>query len=162
MLRAALLLAALLGQTVYTWTDADGAVHFTDNRASIPRGVKVKELPSRDAGTVQPSSPAARPTVTAALDAGTLDAGAPPVDTCAKARAAVDAAQASLDAEKKSAAAPRENNCQAMLNTLGPAAYAQCMQASPDDRPQRAVEAAQRKLDLAQDDLRRAKAAGCR
>ena len=38
----ALLVAALLGQTIYEWTDSRGEVHFTDDKSSIPKGAKVK------------------------------------------------------------------------------------------------------------------------
>jgi hypothetical protein len=34
----ALLVAALLGQTIYEWTDSRGEVHFTDDKSSIPKG----------------------------------------------------------------------------------------------------------------------------
>lgn len=35
--------AIALAQTVYTWTDGEGVEHFTDERASIPSGIKVRK-----------------------------------------------------------------------------------------------------------------------
>ena len=35
-----ILASALLAQTIYSWTDADGVVHYTDQLASVPRAAK--------------------------------------------------------------------------------------------------------------------------
>lgn len=46
-----ILAAALLAQTIYSWTDADGVVHYTDQLASVPRAAKttanLSSTPSR-------------------------------------------------------------------------------------------------------------------
>lgn len=171
MLRLTVLVAALLGQTVYTWTDKNGEEHFTDDPSSIPKGVKAKTMQPGEVETVRSSDePSPSPTAAAPLAAAPLaaaDAGAPdaglPEDTCEKARKAIAQAQAALDAAKKAAVTPSQRNCQEALNTLGPMGYAQCMNRSPDAKEgERQVASAQRRLDDAKDDLRRAQAAGCR
>jgi hypothetical protein len=35
-----ILASALLAQTIYSWTDASGVVHYTDQLASVPRAAK--------------------------------------------------------------------------------------------------------------------------
>ncbi|MBM4779040.1 MAG: DUF4124 domain-containing protein [Archangiaceae bacterium] len=37
----ALVLLLVSGQTIYSWTDADGVPHYTDNATTVPKGVKV-------------------------------------------------------------------------------------------------------------------------
>lgn len=161
MLRA-LLVTALLGQTIYTWTDKNGEEHFTDDPSSIPKGAKAKTMAPGEIETVRSSDEPA-PVAAKPVPAAAPDAGAPKVDTCALGRKAVADAQAALDAAKQAAASPPERDCQSVLNTLGKVAYAQCM-AHPADpgSGERKVAQAQRRLDDATDDLRRAKAAGCR
>lgn len=94
------------------------------------------------------------------------DAGVKPeVDTCVKARQALATAEDALAEAKKAAEVPQPRNCQAVLNTHGQAAYAQCMTQRASEgaeAAQRKVDAAQRSVDRAKDDLRRAQSAGCR
>ena len=162
MLRA-ILVTALLGQTIYTWTDKNGEEHFTDDPSSIPKGVKPKTMAPGEIETVHSSDgPAPAPVAAKPVPAAVLDAGAPKVDTCALGRKAVADAQAALDAAQQAAATPPERDCQSVLNTLGKVAYAQCMASPHDPRDgERKVAKAQRRLDDAKDDLRRAQAAGC-
>lgn len=37
----ALVLLLVSGQTIYSWTDADGVPHYTDNASAVPKGAKV-------------------------------------------------------------------------------------------------------------------------
>lgn len=69
MLRLALAAAVAwaplaLAQTIYSWTDETGTVHFTDNLASVPQGAKVvttegAELAVVDTGPAVATAPAA-------------------------------------------------------------------------------------------------------
>lgn len=162
MLRV-ILVTALLGQTIYTWTDKNGEEHFTDDLSSIPKGVKPKTMAPKDIEMVQSSDDAPpSPAAAAPTPAAKPDAGVPKVDTCARGRKALEDAQAELDAAKQAAASPPERDCQSVLNTLGQVAYAQCMAHRTDTRSNdRRIATAQRRLDDAKDDLRRAQAAGC-
>jgi hypothetical protein len=55
----ALLVAALLGQTIYEWADSRGEVHFTDDKSSIPKGAKVKTTEGEEINTIE--APPCRP-----------------------------------------------------------------------------------------------------
>lgn len=78
-----------LAQTVYSWTDADGVEHFTDDAATVPKGARVKRRSSDEASPPPPpAAPAKRPadfarpgSVTrAAADAGERPARDAPVE----------------------------------------------------------------------------------
>ena len=47
------LVAMLLAQTFFTWTDKSGVEHYTDDRASIPRGAKIKETGGEEISTIE-------------------------------------------------------------------------------------------------------------
>ncbi|MEW6435321.1 MAG: DUF4124 domain-containing protein [Myxococcota bacterium] len=168
MLHVTVLVAALLGQTIYTWTDKNGEEHFTDDPSSIPRGVKAKTMAPGEVETVlssdepAPPKPAAQPPPKPVVIVAEGDAGVPaPVDTCAQAREALRQAEAELAEARRPSPPPRD--CQSVLNTLGQGAYAQCMANQAEAREgERKTAKAQRRVDSAKDDLRRAQAAGCR
>lgn len=161
MLTAALLVASLLGQTIYVWTDAQGEDHYTDDPTSIPKGVKARTTEGQpvDMISTKPSTPEPP------------DAGAPKkaprteVDTCELGRKGV--ASAELRLEKAKAEKPAEDRaarCQSVLNTMGRGAWAQCMAAGGDDTAawKKKVEAAERDVENAREFLRKAQTAGCR
>lgn len=159
-----LLLFALLGQ-VYVWTDGSGGTHYTDDRASIPKGVKVRTTDG-DEVSVMPTGGRAR-------DAGVATARQREVVvTCEVARAQVGRVEARLEAAKKNAEQALLNwngDCQTVLNLHGDAAYAQCMAGGRRSRrspqpPDPAVATApiERELEQARDALRRAQVGGCR
>ena len=167
MLHVTVLIAALLGQTVYTWTDAQGEEHYTDDPSTIPKGVKAKTMaqgevePVRAAPEPAPSpAPATRPK--RADDSPDAGAGKPKENSCVRAKKALADAEAEVEEARKASAEPPSRDCQEVLNTLGHAAYAQCMAARKTATdPARALATAQRRLDEAKDALRRAQVAGC-
>lgn len=170
MLHVTVLVAALLGQTIYTWTDKNGEEHYTDDPSSIPKGMKPKTMAPGEVETVVASDdPApAKPVVQPAPkpDEALLvpDAGTPaPVDTCAKAREALRKAEAELAEAKHPTSPPPGRDCMKELRLRGDWAYAQCMAGGQDEAASaKKVATAQRRVDSAKDDLRRAQAAGCR
>ncbi|MEW5741011.1 MAG: DUF4124 domain-containing protein [Myxococcota bacterium] len=171
MLHVTVLIAALLGQTIYTWTDAQGEEHFTDDPSTIPKGVKAKTMAPGEVETVRSSPEPAAPTAPAAPDAGssvltdssTRKAPAvPPENKCTRAKKAVAEAEAEVAAARKASAAPPTRDCQSVLNTQGHAAYAQCMASRKNGEDSgRGLATVERRLNEAKEDLRRAQAAGC-
>ncbi len=159
-----LMILALLAQ-VYVWTDASGGTHYTDDRSTIPKGVKVRTTEGDELSVITP-------------DARARDAGVSSprrleeVDTCAAAREQVSRVEARLDAAKKKTEQARltwNGDCLSVLNLHGDAAYAQCMAGGRRSRrspqsPDPAVVTApiERDLEQARDGLRRAQVAGCR
>lgn len=64
---AALAVALVLAQAVYTWTDASGTVHYTDDAAAIPKGVKAEKTEGGALTTIEaPPKPKAAPREAAA------------------------------------------------------------------------------------------------
>lgn len=47
------LVAMLLAQTFFTWTDKAGVEHFTDDRSSIPKGAKITETSGDEISTLE-------------------------------------------------------------------------------------------------------------
>jgi hypothetical protein len=169
----AFLLCLVVGQT-WVWTDAKGVDHYTDDRSTIPKGVKARTTEGAELAVM--SSDGQVP------DAGVARRGAvmsvavaprkEPVDTCAAGREHVARLEARLDAEKKKAEQARliwHGDCQAVLNLHGDGAYAVCMaggrrsrrSAQPPD-PAVTTASVERELEQARDTLRRAQVAGCR
>lgn len=170
MLHVTVLVAALLGQTIYTWTDKNGEEHYTDDPSSIPKGVKAKTMAPGEVETVvssdepAPAKPVVQPAPKPVVIVADGDAGVPaPVDTCAKAREALREAEAELAEAKQPSSPPPGRDCMKELRLRGDWAYAQCMASGQDEAATaKKVAAAKRRVDEAKDDLRRAQAAGCR
>jgi hypothetical protein len=149
-----------LGQ-VYVWTDAKGESHYTDDRSSIPKGVKVRTTEGADVNVVEatPSRPRAAPR-----------AEAP--DTCAAAKAKVERLEGRLDEAKRKAERARlvwNGDCQTVLAQYGEGEYRTCMAGGRRSRrsrlppdPALTTGPVEKELDQAKDVLRRAQVAGCR
>jgi hypothetical protein len=167
----ALLVLVVLSQ-VFVWTDSRGEQHFTDDRSSIPSGVKVRTTDGAELSVV--SSGITR------QDAGLTrqDAGLAATkqveepDTCSRARERVAQLEGKLGDAKKKAEQARlawNGDCQAVLNLHGQAAFAQCMAGGSRSKrapqpPETATFTApiEAELEQARDTLRRAQVAGCR
>ena len=58
-------IALLLAQTFFTWTDKSGVEHFTDDRSSIPKGEKITQTEGDELNTIvdttKPAPAAAKP-----------------------------------------------------------------------------------------------------
>jgi hypothetical protein len=48
-------------QTIYRWTDARGTVHYTDDRSTAPKGVKVETTEGEELTDIETPKPQARP-----------------------------------------------------------------------------------------------------
>ncbi len=150
----ALLLALVLTQTIYEWTDAKGVTHYTDNPSSIPAGVKPRTT-SGGAVTVLPAGP---------QDEAVPATPARQPKRCDETQKLVVELEKKL-ADAKTQAAAREKaeaqRCQELLNVHGQAAFSQCM--ANLRVPTGDVEAGlARDLDAAREAHRRQQAAGCR
>lgn len=158
----ALLVALLLSQTIYVWTDAKGVDHFTDDQSTIPKGAKVRTTAGNDLNVVSNEKPdtkkktdSPKPVTTAV---NTCDAARTQVSDLEKRRADQAAGQTQLRD-----AAARE--CQQVLATRGQGDYARCT-AGIEERINSNV--AQQSKDLstqleaARETLRKAQLDGCR
>ncbi len=68
-----LALVIVAQSTVYVWTDKDGLEHFTDDLASVPRGVKVRTTEGAAISRIEPdTSKNVRPAVVSAASEPTL------------------------------------------------------------------------------------------
>lgn len=94
-----LVLLLLSGQTIYSWTDADGVPHYTDNATTVPKGVKV------NASLSPPTTPGKR--------------WHTDVDACVKALTHADERRAELKAAEKALASLKRayEPCQRHLET---------------------------------------------
>jgi hypothetical protein len=152
-----LLLAALLSQTVYEWTDAKGGVHYTDDRASIPSNAKKVRTTAGEEVTVMKLTPT--PTTSA-------EPATPTRNTCDELKAKVASLETQRDALFKAYEArlsEAQAQCRSQLATHGQGAYAQCVSstaaragAAPDDS------SLKKDIDDAKEALRRAQVGGCR
>ncbi len=159
----ALLVAALVGQTVYEWTDAQGQAHYTDDPSTIPRGAKVRTTEGEELTVVGASAKALTP------DAGVRQKVRPPAapkrDRCAEAAKKVRGLEEKLAKEKQAhelALLRRSGDCQQILRTHGQAEYAKCTRRGrPSVEPPPGPEALERELETARELLRRAQVSGC-
>lgn len=163
MLLALLVTTALLGQTVYEWTDAQGEAHYTDDLSSIPKGAKVRTTEGADISVVTPAAKGGR-------DAGVRPAGpsAPKAtrDRCAPAKEKLAAAEAKLaaaKAEHELGVARAAGDCQQILRTHGQAEYAKCTRRRryPESVPEPNFGALEQQVEAARDALRRVQVGGC-
>ena len=44
----ALLVALILSQTIYEWTDSNGVQHFTDDASQVPKSARVRTTTGSD------------------------------------------------------------------------------------------------------------------
>jgi hypothetical protein len=147
---------------VYVWTDAKGEAHYTDDRASIPKGVKVRTTEGAEVSVVEATRTPAR----RASPRGEV------ADTCATAKAQVERLEGKLDEAKKKAELNRliwNGDCQAVRSQYGEAPYGTCMAGGRRSRrsrlppdPALITGPVEKDLDQAKDVLRRAQVAGCR
>ena len=152
-----LLVAVLLSQTVYEWTDAQGGVHYTDDKGSIPSNAKKVRTTTGDDVSVMKLT--ATPTTPA-------NPATPTKNTCDELKAKIEALERQRDALFKAYEArlsEAQAQCRAVLATHGQGAYAQCVSSTtaragpaPDDS------SLKKDLDDAKEALRRAQVSGCR
>ncbi len=157
----ALLLSALLSQTIYEWVDSKGESHFTDDVSTIPAGAK-RRVTEGAPFIVEPGDAGPGKKATAPLPVVTPKAGP---DTCARARDRVRSLEQQL-AQVKAAqenAANAPNPCQRALNVGGQPAYARCMASRPNGAPTApSTSGLEKDLDAAREALRKAQVEGCR
>src|SRR5436190_23882581 len=55
------LIAVLMSQTIYTWTDARGVQHYTDDASSIPGDAKVSTAVGEELSNITPPKTAQQP-----------------------------------------------------------------------------------------------------
>lgn len=158
----ALLVALVLSQTVYVWTDAKGVEHFTDDQSTIPKGAKVRTTEGTELNVVSSDkSDGKKTTVVAPVPKSTptnCDAARARVTELEKKRADQAIAQNQLrDAEAK--------QCQQILAMRGQGDYARCT-AGVEQRVQATASTSERdmstQLDAARETLRKAQVDGCR
>lgn len=156
----ALLVALVLSQTIYVWTDAKGVEHFTDDQSTIPKNVKVRTTEGTELNVVSSEkAKTATPAPTTTKSGSTnCDAARAQVTALEKKRADQVAAQTQLrETEAKS--------CQQILATRGQGDYARCT-AGVEQRVQAASTSQERdtstQLDAARETLRKAQLDGCR
>ncbi|PZR03954.1 MAG: hypothetical protein DI536_35070 [Archangium gephyra] len=156
----ALLVALVLSQTIYVWTDAKGVEHFTDDQSTVPRGAKVRTTAGNELNVVSSDTPETKPAVVAPApkNATSCDAARAQVSELEKKRADQAIAQTQLrDAEARS--------CQQVLATRGQGDYARCT-AGIEQRVQAAStqqdRELSRQLEAAREALRKAQVDGCR
>lgn len=158
----ALLVALVLSQTVYVWTDSKGVEHFTDDRSSIPRDAKVRTTAGNElniVSTEKTDSKKTTPSTTVtATGSNSCDVARAQVNELEKRRADQATAQNQLkDNEAK--------QCQQVLATRGQGDYARCT--AGIEARMNTVIAQQSKdlstqLEAARETLRKAQLDGCR
>lgn len=153
----ALVVAALLGQTMYEWTDSKGEVHFTDDRSTIPKGAKVKTTEGEDVSSISGEPMPTRP---------------PPkqtgktIDRCLEAKKKVDAADARLTKAKQQhelAMLRWQGNCAEIRTKFGTQEETRCLRRGrkSTNPPEPNYAATQKEYDDASELLRRAQVGGC-
>jgi hypothetical protein len=160
-----LLVALVSSQVVYEWVDAKGQSHFTDDRSTIPQGVKPREAKGGEVSVV----PASTATVAEAADAGTDEEetraeDGQAQDTCAVARSELARAEEQANTARQAQAQLEEDaslRCGNVLLTHGQGSFAQCM-AGRAEAITRDDSALQQQVEAARESLRAAQSHGCR
>ena len=151
-----LALALILSQT-YEWTDSSGALHFTDDKSSIPKGVKFRVTEGAELtemGAVDPL-PTSKPD----------SQGKKSKDTCAIAKAALEKAEARLKAANvkvELATLRARGDCEGVRAKFGDAEATRCQR--PGRRAATAPPSAEpeaKAVDQAREQLRKAQVSGC-
>jgi hypothetical protein len=154
----ALLVTALLGQTMYEWTDSRGEVHFTDDKSSIPKGAKVKTTEGEELTTID-----APPMPTTSKPGKSTGQ---PIARCADSKKKVDALEARLTKAKEQhelALLRWQGNCAEVRSKFGADEEARCLRrgrksAAPPEPNYAALE---KETEAAADAHRRAQVSGC-
>jgi hypothetical protein len=155
-----LVLALLSGQVIYEWVDAKGQSHFTDDRSTIPRGVKPRETKGAEVSVIT----AAEAPAEASSDAGVEDEETQATDACTVAREDLARAEEQASAAQASQALLEEDatlRCGQVLLTHGQGSFAQCM-AGRSEALTRDHSALQQQVEVARETLKVAEAQGCR
>ncbi len=160
MIRA-IVIAALLGQTIYEWTDSKGQTHFTNDASTIPANAKRKPTEGSNI-TVESQVAAAQPVVNARVDAGVPDAGVR--NTCRALQAEVSSLEGLLqNTAAQGSTLELDRRCQEQLNLHGQGAWALCRMSGADASTASATaQDVRRELEGKRDALRRAQVSGCR
>ena len=153
-----LALTLALGQTMYEWVDAQGESHFTDDLASVPKGVKVRTTDGADISTIESSPPPTKPAPTPQKPSS--------VDTGALARSKLERLQARLDDAKKKhelALLRYDGQCAEIRTRFGADEEARCLKRGRKAAavPAPTYGALEKEVEQAQDAYRRAQVSGC-
>jgi phage I-like protein len=153
-----LLLAALLSQTMYEWTDAQGGAHFTDDRSTIPSNAKKVRTTTGQDVTVLKMSDSPKPAPVDAQPVATKN-------TCDELKKKIVSLEAQRDAMFRAYDArvsEAQAQCRATLVTHGQGAFAQCV-ASTNSRTGPTPDDAtiNKAINDTKDALRRAQVGGC-
>ena len=154
-----LVVALLSSQVIYEWVDAKGQSHFTDDRSTIPKGVKPRETQGAEVSVVPASTP---PPVAEAADAGVEEEETQ--DTCAVARDELAKAEEQANMEQAAQAQLEEEasaRCGNVLLTHGQGSFAQCM-AGRSEAITHDDSAVEQQVEAARESLRVAQSMGCR
>ena len=153
----ALLLTALLSQTVYEWTDAQGGTHYTNDRSTIPSTAKKVRTTDGESVTVLKTTPVAAPVKSATPEPKRISC-----DELKKKVTSLEAQREALFKAYDARVSEAQAQCRSTLATLGQGAYAQCTASvlaragsAPDDSWLK------KDIDAAKDELRRAQIGGC-
>ncbi|MGV3623939.1 MAG: DUF4124 domain-containing protein [Archangium sp.] len=161
----AFLVALVLSQTIYVWTDAKGVEHFTDDQSTIPKGVKVRTTAGTELNVVEADKPAPKNDAKTAV---TIPASPKAPTNCETARAQVTELEKQRADQTVAQAQLRDveaKQCQQVLATRGQGDYARCT-AGIEARVQNVAAMKTRdlsnQLDAARETLRKAQLDGCR
>ncbi len=155
----ALLIALVLSQTVYEWTDSKGIQHFTDDLQSVPKGAKVRTTKGADV-TVVPASPQPAPSTTDVKRSG--------VNTCDVARAQISELEQQRERQRQDLSRLREAEaakCREQLAVRGHGSYAQCsagIEQRVNEQTSMQDKSVETQLEALRESLRRAQVEGCR
>lgn len=157
----ALLVALILSQTIYEWTDSNGVQHFTDDASQVPKSARVRTTTGSEV-TVVPATKrdASTPVV--------VTPKPPASDTCDAALAKQKDLEKQRDAVKADAPRLRDAEsvrCHELLATQGQGGFARCaagVEARVTEQLAVKEKALTQQLEATKDELRKAQLSGCR
>lgn len=160
-LAAALVASLSLGQT-FVWTDSKGEEHFTDDRASIPKGVKVRTTEGDEISTVE-SAPPPGPKNAQPLKGGKAKPGE---DPCVQARQRADKLATQLQKAKDQheiALLRFDGKCAEIRERFGAEEEARCLRRGrrPVSAPQPTYGQLELDANAAAETLRKLQVGGC-
>lgn len=159
-----LLVALVSSQVIYEWVDAKGQSHFTDDRGSIPQGVKPRETKGGEVSVVKSTPPAPVAQAAEAADAGVEEEETMAPDACAVAQNELNQAEewAATEATNQQQREEEETlQCGNVLLTHGQGSFAQCM-AGRSEALTQDQSAVQNRVEVAREMLEQAQRNGCR